>query len=52
MLTSKIVKIARSLGLDEEELFEMNLLDALLKIEDAKYFWRTLENNGQTPRQS
>ena len=48
MLLNKIIKYAKGLGVDEEDLFEMNFLDAMLKLEDAKALWRELENYGKT----
>lgn len=42
----KIIRYAESLGLDADELMEMTVLDAILKIEDTKVMWKEMNRNG------
>lgn len=39
MMLQKILRVAEKLGLDKEELLQMNLLEAMLKIDNAKQMW-------------
>lgn len=38
-MLQKILRVAEKLGLDKEELLQMNLLEAMLKIDNAKQMW-------------
>jgi hypothetical protein len=38
-MLQKILRVAEKLGLDKEELLQMNLLEAMLKIDNAKKMW-------------
>lgn len=42
----KIIKYASSLGLDADELMEMTVFDAILKIEDTKSMWKEMKKIG------
>lgn len=46
----KFMRYAEKLGLDIDELMEMTVLDAMLKIEDTKAMWKEMRNIGETPR--
>lgn len=39
-MLQNVLRLAEKLGLDKEELLEMNMLEAMLKIEDAKDMWK------------
>jgi hypothetical protein len=41
-LINRMLKLADTLGLDKDELMEMTVLDAILKIEDTKTMWKKL----------
>jgi len=49
-MLNKFMGYAKKLGLDEEELLDMTVLDAMLKIEDARALWKELMENGETSR--
>jgi hypothetical protein len=42
MMIQKILRYAEKMGLDSEELLQMTVLEAMLKIEDAKEMWKQL----------
>jgi len=50
MIMNKVLGYARKIGLDEDELLEMTVLEAMLKIEDARALWKDLMENGETSR--
>lgn len=41
-MIQKILRYAEKMGLDSEELLQMTVLEAMLKIEDAKEMWKQL----------
>lgn len=41
-MIQKILRYAEKMGLDKEELLQMTLLEAMLKIEDTKAMWKQL----------
>jgi hypothetical protein len=41
-MIQKILRYAEKMGLDQEELLQMTVLEALLKIEDTKAMWKEL----------
>lgn len=41
-MIQKILRYAEKMGLDKEELLQMTLLEAMLKIEDTKALWKQL----------
>jgi hypothetical protein len=41
-MIQKILRYAEKMGLDSEELLQMTVLEAMLKIEDAKEMWKEL----------
>lgn len=45
-MIQKILRYAEHLGLDKEELLQMNLLEAMLKIESAKDLWKEVKQIG------
>lgn len=42
MMIQKILRYAEKMGLDSEELLQMTVLEAMLKIEDAREMWKQL----------
>ena len=42
----KIIRYAEKLGLDIDELMDMTVLDAILKIEDTKAMWKEVRKIG------
>jgi hypothetical protein len=42
----KILRYAEHLGLDKEELLEMTMLEAMLKIEQTKDMWKEVKQLG------
>lgn len=45
-MIQKILRYAEHLGLDKEELLEMTLLEAMLKIEVTKDLWKEVKQIG------
>jgi hypothetical protein len=41
-MIQKILRYAEKMGLDSEELLQMTVLEAMLKIEDAREMWKEL----------
>lgn len=41
-MIQKILRYAEKMGLDSEELLQMTVLEAMLKIEDAREMWKQL----------
>jgi hypothetical protein len=46
-ILDKLVKYAKTMGMDEQELLDMTVLDAILAIEDIQFMWKTLINNAE-----
>ena len=46
-ILDKLVKYAKTMGMDEQELLEMTVLDAIQAIEDIQFMWKTLINNAE-----
>jgi len=42
----KILRYAEHLGLDKEELLEMTMIEAMLKIEQTKDMWKEVKQLG------
>lgn len=42
----KLIRYAERLGLDIDEIMEMTVLDAILKIEDTKAMWKEVKKIG------
>jgi hypothetical protein len=42
----KVLRYAEHLGLDKEELLEMTMLEAMLKIEQTKDMWKEVKQIG------
>lgn len=42
----KIVKYAENLGINPDEIMEMTVLDAIIKIEEVKNMWREVKQIG------
>lgn len=42
----KMIKYAQKLGLDPDELMDLTVLDAILKIEETKNLWREVKQIG------
>jgi hypothetical protein len=42
MFLTKMIKFAEKIGMDVDELMEMTVLDAILKIEDTRNMWSEL----------
>jgi hypothetical protein len=45
-MIQKILRYAEHLGLDKEELLQMTLLEAMLKIETTKDMWKEVKQIG------
>lgn len=45
-MIQKILRYAEHLGLDKEELLQMTLLEAMLKIESTKDMWKEVKQIG------
>lgn len=45
-MLQKFLRYAEYLGLDKEELLEMTVLEAMLKIEDTKVMWKEVKKIG------
>ncbi len=41
-MIQKILRYAEKMGLDKDELLQMTVLEAMLKIEDTKAMWKQL----------
>jgi hypothetical protein len=46
-MLEKIIRYAKKMGMDEEELLDMTVLDAILAIEDIQFMWAELINNAE-----
>lgn len=42
MFLTKMIKFAEKIGMDVDELMEMTVLDAMMKIEDTRSMWADL----------
>lgn len=42
MFLTKMIKFAEKIGMDVDELMEMTVLDAILKIEETRDMWSEL----------
>lgn len=45
-MIQKILRYAEHLGLDKDELLQMTLLEAMLKIEETKDMWKEVKQIG------
>jgi len=45
-MIQKVLRYAEHLGLDKEELLEMTMLEAMLKIEQTKDMWKEVKQLG------
>ena len=45
-LINKILRYTEHLGLDKDELMQMTVIEALLKIEETKDLWREVKQIG------
>jgi len=45
-MIQKVLRYAENLGLDKEELLEMTMLEAMLKIEQTKDMWKEVKQIG------
>lgn len=45
MFMTKFLRYAEKLGLNPEELLEMNMLDAILKIDNTADMWKLLRGS-------
>jgi hypothetical protein len=46
-ILDKLVKYAKTMGMDPEELMDMTVLDAIQAIEDIQFMWKELINNAE-----
>ena len=46
MIINKIMRYAEHLGLDKEELMQMTVIEAMLKIEETKDMWKEVKQIG------
>jgi len=46
-ILDKLVKYAKTMGMDEQELLDMTVLDAILAIEDVQYMWKELISDAE-----
>jgi hypothetical protein len=46
-ILNKLVKYAKAMGMDEQEILDMTVLDAILAIEDVKFMWKSLINDAE-----
>jgi hypothetical protein len=46
-ILDKLVKYAKTMGMDEQELLDMTVLDAIQAIEDIQFMWKTLINDAE-----
>lgn len=44
-MLNKFIKFAKSMGMDVEELMQMTVLEAILKIEETKKMWTELRED-------
>ena len=42
-MINKILRYAERLGLDKEELMQMTVIEAMIKIEETKNMWKELK---------
>lgn len=45
MFLTKMIKFAEQIGMDVDELMEMTVLDAIIKIEETRAMWTVLRND-------
>ena len=43
MFLTKMIRFAEKIGMDVDELMEMTVLDAIMKIEDTRSMWAELK---------
>jgi hypothetical protein len=45
MFLTKMIRFAEKIGMDVDELMEMTVLDAIMKIEDTRNMWAELKKD-------
>ena len=45
MFLTKMIRFAEKIGMDVDELMDMTVLDAILKIEDTRLMWAELKKD-------
>ena len=45
MFLTKMIRFAEKIGMDVDELMEMTVLDAIMKIEDTRSMWAELKRD-------
>jgi hypothetical protein len=45
MFLTKMIRFAEKIGMDVDELMEMTVLDAIIKIEDTRSMWAELKKD-------
>ena len=45
MFLTKMIRFAEKIGMDVDELMEMTVLDAIMKIEDTRTMWTELKKD-------
>jgi hypothetical protein len=45
MFLTKMIRFAEKIGMDVDELMEMTVLDAIMKIEDTRNMWAELKRD-------
>jgi hypothetical protein len=45
MFLTKMIRFAEKIGMDVDELMEMTVLDAIMKIEDTRNMWAELRKD-------
>jgi hypothetical protein len=45
MFLTKMIKFAEKIGMDVDELMEMTVLDAIMKIEETRSMWADLRKD-------
>jgi hypothetical protein len=45
MFLTKMIRFAEKIGMDVDELMEMTVLDAIMKIEDTRTMWAELKRD-------
>jgi hypothetical protein len=45
MFLTKMIRFAEKIGMDVDELMEMTVLDAIMKIEDTRTMWAELKKD-------
>jgi hypothetical protein len=45
MFLTKMIRFAEKIGMDVDELMEMTVLDAIMKIEDTRSMWAELKKD-------